>query len=385
DLTIVPSVNATVPGAVTVTTPAQDAVGNVAATLTYVDTSGKLLSKEARAGTTTIAVGKAVMQTVDTRFYPQVHICLVNLLANEFVVPGQTEVKLCDGSGHSIADGSGYSVTTTQLSQAACTALGGGVCPPDKAGAKADFTNLTGDDIISMLTSPVTFRIGDTVAGTSTSSGFPPASMAFFGELIHHFGPKNMGAPDFDLFHHFDAVAFCKSTLGKRAYNRDDYAASLAAEVLTGNGQSSGGQVTGRTVSGAYTGPITAIVKTGGDTNPEIFVDGIGSGTSRNGHRQEQQSSTPDGAYFPGALVFVNGHRAAATSWTMNRDDIDESTDSFGAYLHSKTNWNLSDAYFVNNWPGTPYTAHKGNGDTNYPYVTQVNYITGYICAASLH
>ncbi|ENX5190263.1 Ig-like domain-containing protein, partial [Salmonella enterica] len=54
DLTIVPSVNATVPGAVTVTTPAQDAAGNVAATLTYVDTSGKLLSKEARAGTTTI-------------------------------------------------------------------------------------------------------------------------------------------------------------------------------------------------------------------------------------------------------------------------------------------------------------------------------------------
>ncbi|EIK1603298.1 Ig-like domain-containing protein, partial [Salmonella enterica] len=33
DLTIVPSVNATVPGAVTVTTPAQDAAGNVAATL----------------------------------------------------------------------------------------------------------------------------------------------------------------------------------------------------------------------------------------------------------------------------------------------------------------------------------------------------------------
>ncbi|EJP8365709.1 hypothetical protein NZA76_005132, partial [Salmonella enterica] len=313
------------------------------------------------------------------------HICLENLTATEYVVPGQTEVKLCDGSGHSIANGSGFSVTTTQLSQSACTALGGGVCPPDNAAAKADFTNLTGDDIISMLTSPVKFRIADTFSGTSTSSEFPPASMAFFGELRHHFGPKNMGAQDSDLFRTWDARRFCRGTLGSRAYYLDDYAASTAAVAITGSGQSSGGPVTGRDVTGVYTGPITAVIKTGGDTAPEIFVDGIGKGQTKRGTTQEQYSTAPDGVYYPGALVFVNGHRGAATSWTMRRDDVDESTDSFGAYLHSKTNWNLSDAYFVNNWPGTPYTAHKGNGDTNYPYVTQVNYITGYICAASLH
>lgn len=98
------------------------------------------------------------------------------------------------------------------------------------------------------------------------------------------------------------------------------------------------------------------------------------------------------GAIYPSSLVFVNGKRAASTSWSMNKDGVTEATgyhvlmeSSFGLLLHNATRWNLSDAYYVNNWPGTPYTLHKGNGDSAYHYVTQVNYITGYICAASLH
>lgn len=103
------------------------------------------------------------------------------------------------------------------------------------------------------------------------------------------------------------------------------------------------------------------------------------------GWRSEPCFAQPHGTEYPSGLVFVNGSRSAATAWLMDRDGIDGGTSSIGAHLHVITNWNLSDAYFVNNWPGTPYTAHKGNGDTAYPYVTQVNYITGYICAASLH
>ncbi|HHR4330891.1 TPA: hypothetical protein ACS52A_004798, partial [Salmonella enterica] len=64
---------------------------------------------------------------------------------------------------------------------------------------------------------------------------------------------------------------------------------------------------------------------------------------------------------------------------------VDPEEISIGYTLAKVTQWNLSDAYYVNNWPGTPYTNHKGNGDSAYHYVTQVNYITGYICAASLH
>ncbi|EKO2138598.1 Ig-like domain-containing protein, partial [Salmonella enterica] len=180
DLTIVPSVNATVAGAVTVTTPAQDAAGNVAATLTYVDTSGKLLSKEARAGTTTITIGKAVKQTVDTRFYPQVHVCVSNLSASGYIVPGQTEVQICDGSGHAVPNGSGYTVTLPGMSSAGCTKSGGGVCPPDTAGKKADFTGLTGDDIAQLVFRPAKYDITDTYAGATQKSAGPGGTLVYY-------------------------------------------------------------------------------------------------------------------------------------------------------------------------------------------------------------
>ncbi|EAW1104390.1 hypothetical protein EA037_24830, partial [Salmonella enterica] len=375
------------PGAVTVTTPAQDAAGNVAATLTYVDTSGKLLSKEARAGTTTIAVGKAVKQTVDTRFYPQVHICLVNLSANGFVVPGQTEVKLCDGSGHAIPSGSGYKVSATGMSAAGCSVHGGGVCPSDNTGASADFTNLTGDDIRTLGTmggTGVTFSISDTYAGQKMTSNFTTGKLAVYGELTSHIGTTNLGQSK-DLFHHEDALQFCQSVFGDPHWTQAE-AAQAVEEVVTAGGAPTGGNVTGTVLKSLFTGPINKVIRTGGDTNPELFVDGIANvPQASNGCKSEHCKTTPVGTTYPSGLVFVNGSRSAATAWLMERDDIDVGTSSFGTYLHSKTNWNLSDAYFVNNWPGTPYTAHKGNGDTNYPYVTQVNYITGYICAASLH
>ncbi|ECA6104547.1 hypothetical protein EM822_25425, partial [Salmonella enterica subsp. enterica serovar Oranienburg] len=390
DLTIVPSVNATVPGAVTVTTPAQDAAGNVAATLTYVDTSGQLLSKAARTGTTSVSIGSAVKKTLDTRFYPQVHICLVNLSASHFVVPGQTEVKLCDGSGHPVSAGNGYGVSATGLSGSACTENGGGVCPPkDNTTAKADFTNLSSTDIRVMIGGGVSFRIMDSYSGATMDSQFPKnrnAVMAIFGELTHHYGPRNLsnaGAGN-DLTAFTDAQAFCRKLNGYPDSFSDAYASDAVVQVVLGRGRLTGGPVTGLDVSGLYSGPITQLIKTGGDTNPEIFVPGIGTGTSATGHEYELYRGSITGTKFPSALVFVNGSRTAATSWTIARDGIDGASISFGAKLHTTTNWNLSDAYFVNNWPGTPYTAHKGNGDTAYPYVTQVNYITGFICASYL-
>ncbi|ECS9353802.1 hypothetical protein K7N96_004685, partial [Salmonella enterica] len=359
--------------------------GNVAATLTYVDTSGKLLSKEARAGTTTIAVGKAVKQTVDTRFYPQVHVCVSNLSASGFIVPGQTEVKLCDGSGHAIHSGSGYKVSATGMSAAGCSVHGGGVCPSDNTGVNADFTNLTGDDIWALGRGIVTFSISDTYAGQKMTSKFTTGKLAVYGELNSHFGTTNLGQSK-DLFHHQDALQFCQSVFGDPHWTQAD-AAQAVEEVVTAGGARTGSNTTGLSMlKGLYTGPITKVIRTGGDTNPEIFVDGIAEDAqSSGGCRHEDCGTKTPGTEYPAGLVFVNGSRYAATAWLMERDSIDAGTSSFGAHLHRITNWNLSDAYFVNNWPGTPYTAHKGNGDTTYPYVTQVNYITGYICAASLH
>ncbi|EAX6930212.1 hypothetical protein BIW83_24485 [Salmonella enterica] len=153
-----------------------------------------------------------------------------------------------------------------------------------------------------------------------------------------------------------------------------------------------------------HMGSISGAIHTGGDSNPELFVAGgrspeykdpVGTlDTYRETKYDDNSNKYLYGTYLPSALVFVNGSRNAATKWDYVNDGAEIVNYSGGNWvrefsigfrLHHVTRWNLSDAYYVNNWPGTPYTLHKGNGDSAYHYVTQVNYITGYICAASLH
>ncbi|MFG6032528.1 hypothetical protein, partial [Salmonella enterica] len=411
DLTIVPSVNATVPGAVTVTAPAQDAAGAVTATLKYVDTSGQLLSKAARTGSTTVSIVSGVKKTVDTRFYPQVHVCLSNLDSNGYVTPGTTEVHICDGSGHAVPNGSGYTVTAQGISTSGCPTDGGGVCPSDTAGVKADFENLTGDDIMTLARTRVSFLVRDSYSGKDMSSAFPDGEIAFYGELKTHKSASNLGTSH-DLFHVEDAQAFCKSVVRRipDSNGANDLGVTMAVAVSAGH--ATGGTVSaGTEMATIHMGNIKQAIRTGGDTNPEIFTAGAGAGDAAwknvRGplHQELMRKYASGGDYndiFPGtelptALVFVNGSRGAATDWSIAADGVSVDTVvepggqtwatavSIGSRLHNATQWNLSDAYFVNNWPGTPYTTHKGNGDANYPYVTQVNYITGYICAASLH
>ncbi|EOF6482094.1 hypothetical protein ACK1DB_004716, partial [Salmonella enterica] len=142
-------------------------------------------------------------------------------------------------------------------------------------------------------------------------------------------------------------------------------------------------------VTSLFIGAIQDAYKTGGDTNPEMFVAGY---TARGSNQREVQdlgkSNEVDGTYIPSQLVLLNGSRSAAIGYdSRDAQAIDEGATwrHIGTSLHTLTNWNLSDMYYVNNWPGTPYTDHKGNGDSRYPYVTQVNYVTGYICAARLN
>ncbi|EKQ8825129.1 hypothetical protein P6109_004838, partial [Salmonella enterica] len=400
DLTIVPSVNATVPGAVTVTTPAQDTAGAVTATLTYVDTSGKLLSKEARAGTTTIAIGSAVKKTFDTRFYPQVNVCLTKLDSDGFVTPGTTEVHLCDGSGHTIPSGSGYKVAAPALSTAGCPADGGGVCPSDAAGVKADFTNLTGDDIRALASTRIAFQVHDVYAAKDTTVSFTTGEIAFYGELKTHKGAANLGTSH-DLFHTDDANAYCSSVVRTIPSGvRDSELGAIAAKnVLTG-ARTGGSTTADSEMASLQMGSIASGIHTGGSTNPEIFVAGLGHGTGatygqfyNNEVRWLDDASGYDyGTKLPSALVFVRGSLGEAKKWDSTNDGPYAHNGgspwievSIGYRLYEVTQWNLSDAYYVNNWPGTPYTNHKGNGDSAYHYVTQVNYITGYICAASLH
>ncbi|EIB0653252.1 Ig-like domain-containing protein, partial [Salmonella enterica] len=400
DLTVTPSVNAAVPGAVTVSTPTQDGAGNVTATLKYVDTSGQLRSKAARTGTTSVSIGSAVKKTFDTRFYPQVNVCLTDLDSNGFVTPGTTEVHLCDGSGHTVPGGSGYKVAAPALSAAGCPAVGGGVCPSDDAGVKADFTNLTGDDIMALSSTHVMFQVHDVYADQDMTSSFTTGEIAFYGELRAHMGVSNLGKSD-DLFHVRDAVAYCSAVVRANPPGTSTVFQAARAVQSVRKGARTGGAATNDSVmSTVQMGNIASGIRTGGDTNPEIFTagwdvnvplpGGNGSVTYNEYHVYNGVSTT--GTKLPSALVFVNGSRSAATSWSDYENGFDVSGQvgsnvevSVGYRLYDWTRWNLSDAYYVNNWPGTPYTLHKGNGDSAYHYVTQVNYITGYICAASLH
>ncbi|ENQ3874977.1 hypothetical protein ACEO2S_004730, partial [Salmonella enterica] len=366
------------------------------------DTSGKLLSKEARAGTTTIAIGKAVKQTVDTRFYPQVNVCLTDLDSNGFVTPGTTEVHLCDGSGHTIPSGSGYTVTATGISSAGCPTDGGGVCPSDAAGVKADFTNLTGDDIRALALLRMTFHITDVYAAQTSDSGFNEGKIAFYGELKSHKGATDLSASD-DLFHTTDAKAYCQSVAQRFPDNSADpeHAAIAAQTVLKGT--PTGGATSADTeMATIHMGSIGSAIHTGGDSDPEVVVVGMRNGkyqgttltSSRESMYDDKTRTYRYGPYMPSAVVFVNGSRKSAVKWDFVNDGPEVTYDLYGRFeielsigwrMQHVTRWNLSDAYYVNNWPGTPYTLHKANGVVGYDYVTQVNYITGYICAASLH
>ncbi|MBA6283667.1 hypothetical protein FNX05_27635, partial [Salmonella enterica subsp. enterica serovar Irumu] len=349
----------------------------------------------------TIAIGKAVKQTVDTRFYPQVNVCLTSLDSYGFVTPGTTEVHICDGSGHSIPSGSGYSVTSPDLSTSGCPAQGGGVCPSDAPGVKADFTNLTGDDIRALARSTLEFQVHDKYAIQDLTSTFPNGKIAFYGELKTHTGTTDLSASD-DLFHTGDAKSYCSSVVGGFPANRDDpgVAASAAQAIL--KGAVTGGPTSADSVMQTiHMGSIAKGIRTGGDTNPELFVDGISVAEyiGKDGVKTTREYKCPGctqpmyGTIMPAALAFVNGSRGAATTWTFAYNGPEVWTPDYfttygvgiGTQLVNSTGWNLSDTYFVNNWPGTPYTLHKAGNDPVYWYVTQTNYITGYICAARLH
>ncbi|ELE3520625.1 hypothetical protein RC265_004830, partial [Salmonella enterica] len=358
------------------------------------DTSGKLLSKEARAGTTTITIGKAVKQTVDTRFYPQVHVCVSNLSASGYIVPGQTEVQICDGSGHAVPNGSGYTVTRPGMSTAGCTKSGGGVCPPDTAGVKADFTGLTGDDIAQLVFRPTKYDITDTIANVTFKSGGPGGVLAYYAELASHFPSAPLGGNyGSDIFHTADAKAFCSNAPGDiPRYPKATFSEGVYAGIATGGAASVSG------VKSLFIGRIADAIKTGGDTNPELFVSGGGNAaySPKSGlqYTSEVDHNGHHGALFPRMLVMVNGPRSSANAWSFIDDGPDAVTFpgvgteydvAIGWKVADVTHWNLSDMYFVNNWPGTPLTQHKADrNDTTNKYVTQVNYVSGYVCHASL-
>ncbi|EHU7415931.1 hypothetical protein KZK90_004760, partial [Salmonella enterica] len=320
-----------------------------------------------------------------------------NLSAFGFIVPGQTEVRVCDASGHIVPNGSGYTVTRPGMSSAGCTKNGGGVCATDSDGIKADFTGLTGDDIAQLVYHPAPYSIADTVANITQTSGGPGGTLVYYAELSQHWPSAPLGGQyGDDIFHVHEAAAFCKNAAAEVDV---DYQKKMFTESLA-VGTSAGGPAHVSSIKSLYIGRITDAITSGGDTNPELFVAGGGVAQYQpdkyHGYSSENWPGVTAGAYMPRLLVMVNGSRGAATAYDPITDGVDVDTGpgtqddpfaiAFGQRIASVTGWNVSDMYYVNNWPGTPLTQHKPDAnDVTNKYVTQVNYVSGYVCNASLH
>ncbi|ELH8143074.1 Ig-like domain-containing protein, partial [Salmonella enterica] len=379
DLTIVPSVNATVPGAVTVTTPAQDAAGNVAATLTYVDTSGNLLSKEARAGTTTIAIGKAVKQTVDTRFYPNVSACLTNIGSHNLIIFGQTEVHLCDGAGHAIANPDGYSVTSSSLGTTDCTGTDG-LCPLKASGP---VINGLPNDLPGK--SRIDITVTDTYVGAKTWAGSPYAGKGFVVTI----------ARDISTASHADTQSgtsgweakFSDMDKAGAAMSREPFAditatgpiySSTLREILKYNltlptvSSHDLGLMTGGT---RYTFGNPSSIAGGGDKAPALYVGSVHGSIYSTG--VTVGSSAAAAGKHPDILFYFNRGNSAEVG--VYGDDTTKPVTNGSAGYYQTNGWNVDDALKCNNWLGTPYDQHPCNGDTRYPFLTQVNYVNGEI------
>ncbi|EIB6398656.1 inverse autotransporter beta domain-containing protein, partial [Salmonella enterica] len=375
DLTIVPSVNATVPGAVTVTTPAQDAAGAVTATLTYVDTSGQLLSKAARTGSTTVSIVSGVKKTVDTRFYPNVSACLTNIGSHNLIIFGQTEVHLCDGSGHAIANPDGYSVTSSSLGTTDCTGTDG-LCPLKASGP---VINGLPNDLPGK--SRIDITVTDTYVGAKTWTGSPYAGKGFVVTI----------ARDISTASHADSqrgtsgweAKFSDMDKASAAMSRGPFAAgsvnpSTLREILKYNltlppvSSPDLGLMTGGT---RYTFGNPSSIVGGGDKAPALYV-GSAYGAIY-GSSVTVGSSAAAAGKHPDILFYFNRGYSAEVG-VYGDDTTKPVTNGSAGYYHAD-GWNVDDALKCNNWLGTPYDQHPCNGDTRYPFLTQVNYVNGEI------
>ncbi|ENR0215897.1 hypothetical protein ACED84_005085, partial [Salmonella enterica subsp. enterica serovar Newport] len=195
----------------------------------------------------------------------------------DYIVPGHTVVQICDGSNAAVPSGSGYTVTRPGLSSAGCTKSGGGVCPPDTAGVKADFTGLTGDDIAELVFHPKTYEITDDIANVNYESDGPRGKLVYYGELAAHFPNAPLGGSyGTDIFPIGAAQSFCRiSPMNYYDYTQRTFSEAIIAGVTTG-----GNTNNVHDMASLFIGDITGAIHTGGDTNPELFVSGGGVATA---------------------------------------------------------------------------------------------------------
>ncbi|ENG2218674.1 Ig-like domain-containing protein, partial [Salmonella enterica] len=402
DLAVTPSVNATVPGAVTVSTPTQDANGDVTTKLTYVDSAGQIESKAARTGTTEVTIGSTFKKTLGTAFYPEVHICIDKLGPGGVLQPGKTEVHLCTAGSREFTP-EGYVTTAQGLSANACSG-GYGVCPQSN-GRTAEFIGLTGQDIIDLANNGLKYTIKDTYTGaTFDAAPDKQVTLVYYGSLASPRGPRYLFDGNPDLWNMQEAFDTCNKTKrAKFSYKSWGNVVWPDLSYITTANIAIGGAVRYGALGSVWAGGIaTAFSGLGTDTAPAVFVAAFGRNPysdsvyawGRNPRKEfwnwpESDISPLDwGSLIPDAMIFVNGPRNAAVAWSSQdtkNGRINTYTDQYiGSVIPRSTTWNMTDTYSVTTDLSGSGAEQKADGNSQYPYVARVNYVTGYVCAADL-
>ncbi|ELZ7369003.1 hypothetical protein U0O92_005163, partial [Salmonella enterica] len=193
------------------------------------------------------------------------------------------------------------------------------MCPSDVAGVKADFTNLTGDDIRALARIQYTYHVTDVYSAVTSAPGITEGNIAFYGELKTHKGARNLGA-SIDLFYTVEAGKYCDQA-AQRFPDKSDYPDHVAkwTQAILKGAATGGTTSTDPEMATLHMGSISGAIHTGGDSNPEMFVAGGRSpeyidpngtlDTYREAYYDTNAKTYMYGTYLPSALVFVNGGR----------------------------------------------------------------------------
>ncbi|EAX6201478.1 hypothetical protein BE856_25670 [Salmonella enterica] len=154
-----------------------------------------------------------------------------------------------------------------------------------------------------------------------------------------------------------------------------------------------------------YIGRITGGVKSGTNTRPALFIGataysvphliGGPSGWYTSGELDTTASIIHAGPEIPYVMVLVDGAHGKVAYYQPATDGVDYTEAAAGSGIYNRvaigrrlaavTGMSLADMYSVSRWPGEGSTGHKPDKtDTDYLFVAQVNYVTGYVCEASL-
>ncbi|EFW6257802.1 hypothetical protein H3Y60_005001, partial [Salmonella enterica] len=162
---------------------------------------------------------------------------------------------------------------------------------------------------------PAKYNITDNWSLASFKVSGPNGELIYYGELRNHIPSSALGNTyNDDLFHTGEAKAFCA-----RAVNtNEDYNLAMYTDALEA-GSVAGGATSDSTVKTLFIGRIADAIKTGGETNPELFVSGGGQAAEYIQGVDIEREHTHEfryGTLIPRLLVMVNGSGATSTAWS---------------------------------------------------------------------